>query len=271
MFTPFAYRATLGDTPSYDTDAQAFFTAVEGGGDTLTTAEKDATNQLVLDLKADSLWTDMDCLYPFVGGTATAHKWNLKNPVDTDAGFRITFAGDWTHTSNGIEGNGSNTGGNTHWNVSTEAGTGMAMGVYINGGLTANPTNDYDMGGFVGGDDIMISMGYSNKTTKYANYKDTSYKTTSSGTYSNCLFMSTTDGTNTSLFQDGTALIDASSDGFDKPNQSIGIGCSWRGSATESSRRHYGFSFIYNAVMTGTNQSNFNDAVTTFVTTLGRN
>jgi hypothetical protein len=67
-----------------------------------------AVVQLVRDLKKAQLWTKMKAIYPFVGGTATTHKWNLKDPQDSDAAARITFSGGWTHNSNGITGNGSN-------------------------------------------------------------------------------------------------------------------------------------------------------------------
>lgn len=50
----------------------------------------------------------MKALYPFVGGTATTHKYNLKNPLDTDAAFRLVFSGGITHNANGITGNGTN-------------------------------------------------------------------------------------------------------------------------------------------------------------------
>ena len=88
----------------YDADAQAFITAT--GITDLT--QKNAINQLVLDLKGYSIWTKMKALYPFVGGTATTHKYNLKNPLDTDAAFRLSFNGGWTHSSTGALPNGTN-------------------------------------------------------------------------------------------------------------------------------------------------------------------
>jgi hypothetical protein len=51
-------------------------------------------------------------LYPFVGGTASLHKWNFVNPQDTDSAKRIVWFGGMTHNSNGITGNGSNAYGN---------------------------------------------------------------------------------------------------------------------------------------------------------------
>ena len=100
---------------SYDPDAQAFFTAA---GITDNT-QKTAVNQLVLDLKSYSLWSKFSAIYPYVGGTATTHKFNLKNPLDTNAAFRILWVGGVTHTSNGIVGNGTNGYGETYVQPST--------------------------------------------------------------------------------------------------------------------------------------------------------
>ena len=88
----------------YDPDAQAFFTATGITSD----VQKDAVNQLVLDLKAYSLWSKFIAIYPLVGGTSTTHKYNLVDPQDTDGAFRLVFAGGVTHDSNGITGNGTN-------------------------------------------------------------------------------------------------------------------------------------------------------------------
>lgn len=83
---------------SFDSDAQAFINTAE-----ITDAtEQYAVSNLVLGLKADSLWTKMLAVYPFVGGTSTTHKWNLKDPRDLDAAYRLSFHGGITSGSNGI-------------------------------------------------------------------------------------------------------------------------------------------------------------------------
>jgi hypothetical protein len=89
---------------AYDPDAQAFFTASGLTGATNLTA----INTLVVSLKGFGIWTKMKAIYPFVGGTAALHKWNLKDPQDTNAAFRLTFSGGWTHSSNGAAPNGVN-------------------------------------------------------------------------------------------------------------------------------------------------------------------
>lgn len=71
-------------------------------------------NNLVIYLKSFGLWQKMKAVYPMVGGTATAHKFNLKNPADTNAAFRLNFVGGWTHSANGALPNGTNAYANTY-------------------------------------------------------------------------------------------------------------------------------------------------------------
>jgi hypothetical protein len=47
-----------------------------------------------------NFWDKYVALYPFIGGTASSHKWNLKNPIDSDSAFRITWTGS---TANNIQ------------------------------------------------------------------------------------------------------------------------------------------------------------------------
>jgi hypothetical protein len=49
----------------------------------------------------------MKAIYPFVGGTAASHKWNLKDPRDLDSAYRLVFSGGGTHDANGYKGNGT--------------------------------------------------------------------------------------------------------------------------------------------------------------------
>ena len=89
----------------YDSDAQAFITAA-GITDAI---QQRAITTLVIALKSASIWTKFVAIYPMVGGTATTHKYNLKNPLDTDAAFRLSFLGGWTHSSTGALPNGTTT------------------------------------------------------------------------------------------------------------------------------------------------------------------
>ena len=95
-----------------DADAQAFITAAA----ITDPIQINAINTLVEGMKTDGIWTKMKAIYPFVGGTATTHKWNLKDPRDLDAAFRLSFGGGWTHSSNGSLSNGVNAYSNTFLN-----------------------------------------------------------------------------------------------------------------------------------------------------------
>jgi hypothetical protein len=93
----------IGSPIVSDTDAQAFINAA-GLTDL---GQANAVNTLVVDLKAAGVWAKMKALYPFVGGTATAHKFNLKDPRDLNEAFRLVFSGGWVHNSTGALSNGT--------------------------------------------------------------------------------------------------------------------------------------------------------------------
>lgn len=97
-------RATvMGNTIVWDADALTFISAASITDDT----QKSAINTLITDLKTASIWTKMKAIYPFVGGTASSHKFNLKDPRDLDAAYRLVFSGGWTHSADGALPNGT--------------------------------------------------------------------------------------------------------------------------------------------------------------------
>jgi hypothetical protein len=100
----FLRRNTGPGIPPVDPDAQAFITAAAITDPT----QQAAINTLVVDLKGYNVWSKMKALYPFVGSTASQQKFNLKDPRDLDAAFRLQFLGGWTHSSNGATPNGTN-------------------------------------------------------------------------------------------------------------------------------------------------------------------
>lgn len=109
LVNPYWYASTCADA-----DAVAFLAAAGITDPTITSA----ICTLVTTMKADGTWAKMNAIYPFVGGTATTHKFNLKNPLDTNAAFRLTFSGGWVHSSLGALPNGSNSFANTFFNPS---------------------------------------------------------------------------------------------------------------------------------------------------------
>jgi hypothetical protein len=92
------------DGIGYDTDALAFVNAAQIS----SSVQKIAVNNLVKNLKGSGLWSKMTTVYPFVGGSAVSHKFNLKDPRDVNAAYRLNFFGGVTHDQNGVSFNGTN-------------------------------------------------------------------------------------------------------------------------------------------------------------------
>lgn len=72
--------------PVYDPATQAYLDATG-----LDESFAPALDGLVVGLKAVGLWQKMSAVYPFIGGTADLHKWNLLDPRDADDAYRLTF------------------------------------------------------------------------------------------------------------------------------------------------------------------------------------
>jgi hypothetical protein len=76
---------------------------------------------LIRGLQDAGTWDKYRAVYPFYPGRAASnnnHRWNLKDPQDTNGAFRITWSGTVSHTANGVS---SATGGygNTNLTPST--------------------------------------------------------------------------------------------------------------------------------------------------------
>jgi hypothetical protein len=90
-------------TSGVDADALAFITAAAITGAT----QQNAIITLVTQLKTYGIWTKMKAIYPFVGGTAAQHRFNLKDPRAVDAAYYLTFYGGGTHSATGYLPNGN--------------------------------------------------------------------------------------------------------------------------------------------------------------------
>ena len=133
-----------------------------GGNYGMSVNEIDAVNNMVLSLVANGIWTKLVAIYPIIGTTAAAHKFNLKDPRDADAAYRLSFlGGGWTHTANGATPNGTTSYANTfyalnsltsgHLSVYSRSNTdglfqdigSSNIGVSIYNGIVAKLTNLY--------------------------------------------------------------------------------------------------------------------------------
>jgi hypothetical protein len=267
-YTTSGYATTNATTGAgFDTDAQAFFTATGISN----TTQKNAINQLVLDLKAASIWAKMDAIYPIVGGTAATHKYNLKNTAQ----FQITFSGGLTHSATGIAPDGTTGYGDTALTPSTIVGSYALNSAHLSYFSATNVAENSTLFGVSKTDNSL-------STALVPKWSDTNdYTTINQSSGPNSADYSTTAGLITGVrtatgynMYLGSTLVKAftfASGTAGLPDQSIVIFANKQSSAVINNftTRACKFASIGGG-LTGSEVTALNTAVTTFNTTLGR-
>jgi hypothetical protein len=191
----------------YDTDALAFISAAS-----ITSATQVmAINDLVIDLKSFGLWNKIVAVYPMIGGTATSHKFNLKDPRDLDAAYRLVFTSGWTHSATGALPNGTTGYADTKVNASTQldiANNHMAYYSRTNS-TTIGP---FEMGCTSGSNLNLLCCGRSSDNLTIYNNGGSSYSTSTVTPYTG-LFLGTrvgTGNTNITMYRNGNNLANGS-------------------------------------------------------------
>ena len=158
---------TTSTPSSYDIDAQAVIDAIT----TLTVPEEVIVNNLVLGLKSSGMWAKSHAIYGMIGGTASSVKFNWKNPLDTDAAFRLVPTGTITYTSVGADGDGTTGYFNTNYTPSIN---GTAQNVHLSFYSTEDvAVNGFDIGSNNGGVSQYLQLSFKNSGAKFRSY--TSY------------------------------------------------------------------------------------------------
>ena len=252
----------------FDADAQAFFNRVTTAGGTLTTTEKNAVNTLVVQMKADGIWTKMNAIYPMVGASAAACAQNLKS-----SSFTGSFTSGWTFASNGVTGNGTSAYFNSGFNPnlqSTQNSTHVSVYLRTNSGGSSQGlftcasdfsqiNNNFGIAKYNGGMDM---RGYIGSALSIG----ASYASNNLG-----LWTVTTNGSTTqTLYEDGISRTNA---GYTQslPNYNIYLGAGNYGSGGVQlySSLNFAFASIGNG-LSNTDVSNFYTAVQAFQTSLSR-
>jgi hypothetical protein len=249
--------------PSVDPDAQAFITAAAITDPT----QQSAINQLVVDLKGYSIWTKMKAIYPIVGGTAATHKWNLKDPRDLDAAFRLTFASGWTHSSTGMTP--TNAYADTFFVPSTHLGVNSnSLGYYSGTNLSETSSDPVNMGSL---DSVTQGMLLLKSNTTLSSRLNGSLISYSTATMKGFFSVSRQSSTLTDIYLNGSQVSTGNSGGT-LPTNKIFIGTTAIGSgAYASGYVKNDFRFVYlSDGLNDTEMSNFYTAVQAFQTTLGR-
>jgi len=251
-----------------DPDAQAFITAAAITDPT----QQAAINTLVVDLKGYNVWSKMKALYPFVGSTASQHKWNLKDPRDLDAAFRLTFFGGITHSSNGILGNGTNGYFNTHLVSGIDVlKNSNASGIYIRTNVSEENT-DYGMF-----PTPVDNQAYQFLSRNSSNAIFTRNSALTSGSVANTdsrgFFQMTRGNSSNYVVAKGTTKTthSVSTTAGELINLNLfGLTLNVNGSPAGYSTKQVAFHYYANTSLTNTELDNLYTAVQAFQTTLGR-
>lgn len=246
-----------------DPDAVAFLTAA-GITDATISA---AINTLVIQLKSFGIWTKMKAIYPFVGGTATSHKFNLKNPADTNAAFRLLFVGGWTHSANGVQANAVNGYADTFLTPSVSLGLNSTHLSFYS--RTNSPSASFaDIG----------SLGTSSSWTLLEIFGNQLYSLINQNTLSNALatdsrglFVASRTGANlVESHRNGSLISTFLTASNSLSDRSITISAMNNAPSPQYfSNRNYAFASIGDGLNT-TEAANYYTAVQAFQTTLGR-
>jgi hypothetical protein len=250
-----------GFGPTYDADAQAFFDRVTTAGGSLTTTEKNATNQLVLDMKSAGIWSAMRAVYPMIGASAAACAQNLKS-----SSFTGTFNGGITYASTGITGNGTTGFMNTGLAPSANLSQNSTHLSYYS--RTSGGSLETEMGTTNGATNrLQITFSYSaicynavnNGVTQFASTITTGFMianriiSTQIKTFRNGTILNTSTSNSTGLHSGNIAILAV--------NDSSGV--------IQYSTKQCAFASIGDG-LTDTQASNFYTAVQAFQTTLSR-
>ena len=251
-----------------DVDALAFFNRVTTAGGSLSDTEKSAVNTLVIQMKADGIWTPMKAIYPMVGASAAACAQNLKSSSFTGA-----FSSGWTFASTGVTPNGTSAYMNTGFNLINDfaSPSNASIGAYLRSNNVKNAT---DMGaGDTGGATRGILM--------FVDFSDIYYAAAFSGllnggtnTDSRGFYLVQRNSGNAENRKRGNVSIDniqALPTGIvENLNIYVGAASYITGNSSQSfSNRETAFNFIGTALTT-TEYNNFYTAVQAFQTTLSR-
>jgi hypothetical protein len=253
---------------AFDADAAAFFARVTAAGGSLTTTEQNAVNTLVVQMKADGIWTKMKAIYPIVGASAAACAQNLKS-----ASFTGTFSSGWTFAATGVQGNGTSAFFNTLFNpnaqntqnsshvsvyLRTNSG-GSSQGIFTCASDFGAITNNFGIGKYAGGGSLRgyIGSALGNGAAISSNNLG--------------LWTVSTNGSSTQiLYEDGTSVANTVYT-QSLPNFNVYLGAGNYG--TSGAQLYSAFNFAFASIgdgLSATDITNFYTAVQAFQTSLNR-
>jgi hypothetical protein len=260
-------RTIVSSGGGFDPDAQAFFDRVTTAGGTLTETEKNATNTLVVTMKADGTWTPMKAVYPMVGASAAACAQNLKS-----SSFTGSFSTGWTFASTGVTPNGTSAYMDTTLNPSVSISSNQSESLsFYSRTIGGSNASRMSMGGFEGSSDTSLLIKWTDGKA-YSNINESTYNTFYTNADTHGFYLANRNATNTEQgWKNGVKQIQASNTPQSLTNRTLYLGAFNNiGTPLYFDNKQCAFASIGEG-LTDTQASNFYTAVQAFQTTLSRN
>ena len=245
-----------------DTDALAFITAAS----ITDVTQKSAINTLVTDLKTANIWSKMKAIYPFVGGTAAQHRFNLKSPGVSFSDFYLDFFGGGTHNSNGYLPN-----GNSYADTYLLPSTSLSQNsTHISYYANSDSNLGVDIGSrYLTGDSGILSLYIREGNTSYSRCNNVGSEFTVTNNTGTGMYVLSRIESNTYNYYKNNVKSIATKTSSGLPTRSITIGGLSINGAWSYGTKRCVFSSIGDG-LTDTEAANFYTAVQAYQTTLGR-
>lgn len=262
------FGVVAGD--GFDQDARKY---LDSAGIT-DASQRSAFNTFVKGMKANGLWSKAAAIYPFMGGTASSHKWNAKDVRDLDAAFRLSFVNSATHNSNGVTFNGTTQYASTFLNASTvQTSNNNAFAIY---NRTNNAQQITDIGARSSASVISATYAKIADGKAYAYNQDIAAEFSQTNSDASGFYINTrTSSTSLKIFRNGSQLGSTvtTANTQSLPNASYSIGAlNWSNTGIFNySNRNYCFAIIFNTGLSDSEASTLSTLVNNLQTALGRN
>lgn len=230
--------------PTTDPDAATFLLV----NDYALEIYEEAINRMVKSLKEVNLWSAYSAIYPLLSDgindtRANQVKYNLINPIDTDAAYRLSFSGGVTYTSSGVLFGGVNGFASTFLSPSSLGQNSLHMSVYslTNTSGTLNDIGSQDNP--LTSSAVLLIRDGTNTLTSRVNQSasNTVSNATSLGLYT----INRTASNVVNVWRGNTKIINTTTTSTTPNNFDIYLGArNDGGTATLFSNREYGFASI---------------------------
>jgi hypothetical protein len=269
-FEMVAYFTTKA--PQRTSDDSNFIAAVLGAGGSLTSLQEGYITTFFNTLKSNNLWDKIIAGHMLFLGSAAATKFNIKNPANTDAAFRLTWHGTGTFASNGWTSDGSTGYADMHFNPSLDATQdGLGFGAYVRGGSTGSTV--YMMGNY-DGSSITNDVGIDNSSGMFGGCNSPLAQINSiiPAASTRLIYVNRVNSGSVKYYRDGTLVGTSSQTSATPFNGNVYLGCfNFNGTPNFFFGNRITFSIITDGSLNDTDEANLNTAINTFLTSWGIN